>query len=63
MFNGMFMTKNMPNKEIRKIVKNGRNSYYINIPKEIAKKLKLKERQKLIVFVKGKNIIIKDWKK
>lgn len=54
----------MPNeKYIRKVTKNGRNSYYINIPKEIIRELKIKERQKLVVTTKGKTIIIKDWKK
>jgi bifunctional DNA-binding transcriptional regulator/antitoxin component of YhaV-PrlF toxin-antitoxin module len=50
-------------KYIRKIVKNGRNSYYINIPKEIAKELKLKERQKLIITRRGGRISIVDYKK
>jgi len=50
-------------KYIRKIVKNGRNSYYINIPKEIIKELKFKERQKLTVHLYRNRIIVKDWKK
>lgn len=49
-------------KFIRKVVKNGRDSYYINIPKELIRLLKIKERQKLTVTTKGKSIIIKDWK-
>ncbi len=48
-------------KEIRKIVKNGRNSYYINIPKELMKELRWRERQKLIVRKSGKKIIVEDW--
>lgn len=50
-------------KYIRKIVKNGRNSYYINIPKQIVKELKLKERQKLVITRRGKRISIIDWGK
>lgn len=50
-------------KYIRKIVKNGRNSYYINIPKEIVKELKFKERQKLVITKRGKRISIIDWEK
>ena len=54
----------MPDKKyIRKVVKNGRESYYINIPKEIVKELKIKERQKLIIAKKGKGILVVDWKK
>jgi len=48
---------------IRKIVKNGRESYYVNIPKEIMKEFRWKERQKIVVSKKGKTISIKDWKK
>lgn len=50
-------------KYIRKIVKNGRNSYYINIPKEIVRELKFKERQKLVITKRGKRISIIDWEK
>ncbi len=54
----------MQNKKyIRKVVKNGRESYYINIPKEIIKELKIKERQKLIIAKKGRGIRVIDWKK
>ena len=49
-------------KETRKIIKNGRGSYYINIPKEILKALKWKERQKLTVRMVGKRLVVEDWK-
>ena len=52
----------MKNKNhIRKIVKNGRESYYINIPKEIIKALKWQEKQKLVISQSGEKLIIKDW--
>ena len=47
---------------IRKIVKNGRGSYYINIPKEIMSELKWRERQKLVVRKVGERLSIEDWK-
>jgi len=50
-------------KQIRKIVKNGRNSYYVNIPKEAMKELKWKERQKVLVHRTGPKIVIEDWTK
>ena len=50
------------NKETRKIVKNGRGSYYINIPKELLKELKWRERQKLTVRKSGSKLIVEDWK-
>ena len=46
---------------IRKVVKNGRGSYYINIPKEIVDHLHLRERQKLVITMNGKKITIQDW--
>jgi len=49
--------------DIRKIVKNGRGSYYVNIPKELIKELRWKERQKVVVKKIGQGIGIKDWVK
>ncbi len=63
MFIGMFITKNMTKEYIRKVVKNGRNSYYINIPKELARELKIRERQKLVIKKRGEGILIRDWDK
>ena len=51
------------NKFIRKIVKNGAGTYYVSIPKEIMKELRMKERQKVVVKKSGKKIIIEDWEK
>ncbi len=49
---------------VRKLVKNGRESYYICVPKEIIKKYGWRERQKLVVKDKGRGKIeISDWKK
>lgn len=50
-------------KYIRKIVKNGRGSHYVNLPKEISKELRWKEKQKVVVRKSGSKIIIEDWKK
>jgi bifunctional DNA-binding transcriptional regulator/antitoxin component of YhaV-PrlF toxin-antitoxin module len=49
-------------KNTRKIVKNGRESYYINIPKDIMRELGWRERQKLVVRRTGKRLVIEDWK-
>lgn len=53
----------MNNENVRRIIKNGRGSYYINIPRELVKELKLKERQKVVIKKYGKGILINDWKK
>jgi len=50
-------------KFIRKIIKNGRGTYYVSIPKEIMRELHFKERQKMTVRKSGEKIIIEDWKK
>ena len=50
-------------KSLRKIIKNGRGSYYVNIPKEMMRELKWKEKQWVEVDNKGNTIIITDWKK
>jgi hypothetical protein len=48
-------------KFIRKIIKNGRGSYYINLPKEVVDSMKLRERQKMTLRQSGKKIILEDW--
>jgi len=53
----------MLRKLIRKIIQNGRGTYYINIPMVIMKELGWRERQKLVIRRSGKKIIIEDWKK
>ena len=46
---------------IRKIVKNGAGTYYVSIPKQLMKKLRWKEKQKVVISEKGKTLIVKDW--
>ncbi|MFC1700677.1 AbrB/MazE/SpoVT family DNA-binding domain-containing protein [Patescibacteria group bacterium] len=53
--------RKLSEKNIRRITKSG-NSYAITIPIEIIRKLKWKEKQKVIVKNKGENVVIKDWK-
>lgn len=48
-------------KSIRKITKLGKWSYGITLPIDIVRKLKWKERQKVVVKLRGKKISIKDW--
>ena len=48
-------------KNIRKVFKSG-SSYAVTIPLEIAKNLKIKKGQKVVVGQRGSKIIIKDWK-
>lgn len=49
-------------KYIRKVTRVGKRSLAIVLPAEIVKELKIREKQKLTITTKGRNIIIKDWK-
>lgn len=53
--------RKLEDKNIRKILKSG-DSYAITIPIEMLNKLKWREKQKVVVKMKGKSIIIRDWK-
>ncbi len=50
-------------KRTGKIMKVSRYSHGLVIPKDFIKKLKWKEKQKVTLSLKGKKIIIEDWKK
>jgi antitoxin component of MazEF toxin-antitoxin module len=53
--------RKLVDKNIRKIYKKS-GSYALTIPIEIVKALNMKEGQKVAVTIKGKNIVITDWK-
>ncbi len=56
--------RKLENKNIRKIIKvGGGKSYSIIIPIEMIRNLKWKEKQKVVVKIRGKKIFIEDWKK
>ena len=55
------MMRKSEEKNIRKILKNG-DSYAMTIPIEMVNKLKWKEKQKVVVKMKGRSVIIRDWK-
>ena len=48
-------------KEVRKIIQNGRGSYYINIPKDLKTHLGWRERQKLTLKIEGDKLVVRDW--
>lgn len=50
-------------KYIRKITRVGKRSLSVVVPAEIVKELKIRERQKVVLYRRGKKIIIKDWEK
>ena len=50
-------------KYVRKATRVGKRSIAVVIPSEIVDALKIRERQKLEITMKGKVIVITDWKK
>ena len=48
-------------KNIRKLTKLGGKSIAVTLPIEFIRKLKWREKQKVVVSLRGKKIIIKDW--
>lgn len=48
---------------IRKLTKLGKKSLAVTLPVEAVKKLGWREKQKVKVSIKGKSIIVRDWKK
>jgi len=57
------MTRRLIQEEgIRNILK-VRRSYYVSLPIQVVREFKWKEGQKVVVEKRGKEIVIKDWKK
>jgi len=54
------MAKKYSERNVRKITRNG-TSHSVSIPVEFLKKLGWRERQKVVVALKGKTLMIKDW--
>ncbi len=55
--------RELKNKNVRKLSRIGNHSIGLTLPIEIVKKLKWKEKQKVVVDLRGKTITIKDWEK
>ncbi len=53
--------RKLKEKHIRKITITGGHCYGITLPIGMVRKLKWKERQKVVVKLRGKRIIIEDW--
>lgn len=49
-------------KETVKIMKMSKYSYGLVIPKDFMQDLKWKEKQKVSIVLRGKNLTIRDWK-
>ena len=54
--------KPMEEENVRSLLK-VRRSYYVSLPIQVVREFKWKEGQKVVVEKRGKEIVIKDWKK
>jgi antitoxin component of MazEF toxin-antitoxin module len=54
--------RNLEDRNVRKIFKSGK-SYCVTLPIEMMRKLNWREKQKVILEMKGKSVVIEDWKK
>ena len=55
--------RRLENRNIRKITKvAGGSSFVITLPIEMVRKLKWRERQRVVVSMRGKKLTIQDWK-
>jgi hypothetical protein len=50
-------------RNVRSLMRNKGGTYLLSLPIEFVKNLKWKEKQKLTITVKGKSIVVSDWKK
>jgi len=55
--------RKMRNRNIRKITRIGDSSLGVTLPVEFLKELKWREKQKVVIKKRGKNLIISDWEK
>ncbi len=54
--------RKLKEKNIRKLTRVGKGSIAVTIPIEMVKQLKWKERQKVVLDLRGSKITIEDWK-
>ena len=47
---------------VRKITKTGTYTYYVTIPREYIEELDWRKKQKVLLKLSGKKVIIEDWK-
>lgn len=59
-YNGNMARRKLENRNIRKLGK-GKTSYHVTIPIEAIRELGWKKFQKVVVDVKRKQLVIKDW--
>jgi len=54
--------RKLEDKNIRKLIRTGKTSLSVTIPIDYIKKLNWREKQKVVLNLKGNKITIEDWK-
>ncbi len=57
------MTRRIVSEENVRNIQKSRRSYYVTLPIQVVREFRWKEGQKVVVEKRGKEILIKDWKK
>ena len=55
--------RKLSERNIRKLTRVGKTSLAVTIPVDVVRKLKWKDRQKVVVKLRGKKVVTEDWKK
>jgi len=55
--------RKLKDKNVRKLTRLGGKSLGLTIPIEIVRRLGWRERQKVVVELKGRKLIVKDWRR
>jgi hypothetical protein len=55
--------RSIDERNVRSLMRNKGGTYLLSLPIEFVKKLKWREKQKLTITMKGKSIVVSDWKK
>ena len=57
------MTRRIMSEENVRNIQKSKRSYYVTLPIQIVREFGWRENQKVVVEKRGKEIVIKDWKK
>jgi bifunctional DNA-binding transcriptional regulator/antitoxin component of YhaV-PrlF toxin-antitoxin module len=57
------MTRRIVSEENVRNIQKSKRSYYVTLPIQVIREFRWKEGQKVVVEKRGKEIVIKDWKK
>ena len=57
------MTRRIMSEENVRNIQKSKRSYYVTLPIQVMREFRWKEGQKVVVEKRGKEIVIKDWKR